>query len=224
MKIEIKDQVSYYTIKGETLFYKPNMWIRAFLRYIKNHPKANEVEICQTLFGDNGMARRAAVMNILHIFTQQGLLTRLGNKGLMLTDDGEKALESGYVWQGMKGAFLLTLWNPTKGLPFILNVQLVPEDWYDNAKRRPIPIPDVFGKILENLQCCPSDVKFVSVGKTFCPTNNDIEYTANTELRQDSWFIKVTATPKLEVLESYEVSFRINNNLLASIMNTQDAA
>ena len=224
MKIDIKSQVSYYTIKGEALFYKPNMWIRAFLTYIQNHRKANEVEICQTLFGDNGMARRNAVKNILHIFTQQCLIKRLGDKGLMLTDDGEKALESGYVWQGMKGAFLLTLWSPRKELPFILNVQPVLEDWYDNAKNRPVAIPPEFGKNLENLKSCSSDVKFTSTGKTFCPTLSDIEYTSSAEFIQDRWIIKVSATPKSNALKPYEVSYPINNNLFAFIINTQDAA
>ena len=76
------------------------------LGYVKEHPQANAVDIGRELFADNGMARRAAVENILFFFGKQGLICRERGKGMVLTEAGENSLESGYVWQGMKGAFM----------------------------------------------------------------------------------------------------------------------
>ena len=43
-------------------------------------------------------------------------------------------------------AFLLTLWNPMGDMPYILDVQPVPDNWYDKAKNAPEDIPEEYGK------------------------------------------------------------------------------
>lgn len=219
MKINIKDHVTYYTVKGEAQFYKPNMWVRAFLGYVKEHPQANAVDIGRELFADNGMARRAAVENILFFFEKQGLIRRERGKGMVLTEAGENSLESGYVWQGMKGAFMLTLWNPMGDIPFVLNIQSVPEDWFDNSKNDFKDIPKEYGKQLEFLQLCSGKVQFLSIGKKYCPGYCDTEYAASAEFVKKDCFVKVSATPKQGNFKPYEVTFRIENDLLACLVN-----
>jgi len=223
MKINIEDQVSYFTVKGEAQFYKPNMWVRSFLECVKEHPMFNATDICRELFADNGMARRAAVENIIYFFMKQGLVEKKKGDGMMLTAAGENAMESGYVWQGVKGAFLMTLWNPMGDIPFILNVQPVPENWFNNPKNGSENIPKEYGKSLECLQPCSNKVRFSSVGATYCPTHSDIEYTANAELVKKDCFVTVTATPKLDAIQPYEVTFRVDNDLLAYFVNNQCA-
>ena len=219
MRINIEDHVSYYIVKGEALFYKPNMWIRSFLECIKEHPMANATDICREFFADNGMARRAAVENIIYFFTKQGLIEKKKGDGMVLTEAGENSMESGFVWQGVKGAFMLTLWNPTGDIPFILNVQPVPENWYDNARNGNEVIPKEYGKHLEYLQPCSSKVQFLSVGQSYCPTYCDVKYTASAEFVKKDCFVKVSACPNVNSLAPYEVTFRIDNDLLAYFVN-----
>ena len=111
--------IVYHLVKGEILKKRKNPWIRGFLKYLQEHPKANAEDICRDVFCDNGMARKAAVKNILYFFKQQGLIAYSNSSGYELTQEGLNAFESGSVWQGMKGSFVMTMWVPENSKPFI---------------------------------------------------------------------------------------------------------
>ena len=59
----------------------------------------------------------------------------------------------------------------------------------------------------------------MSIGKTYCPVYCDTEYVASAEFVKKDCFVKVSATPKLENFKPYEVTFRIENDLLACLVN-----
>jgi hypothetical protein len=61
-------------------------------------------------------------------------------------------------------------------MPYILDVQPVPDSWYDNAKNDPEEIPEEYGKNMENLTVCSDKTKLVSTGKTFCSTYTKMEF------------------------------------------------
>ncbi|SMP57690.1 hypothetical protein [Fibrobacter sp. UWB10] len=219
MKLNLESNLSFRIMKGEISALRKNLWICPFLKYIVEHPHANEVDICRDLFCDNGEARRAAVKNILFFFKAQGLLAYDKQNGYELTSTGLKTMESGNVWQGLKGAFLLTLWNPMGDMPYILDVQPVPDSWYDNAKNDPEEIPEEYGKNMENLTVCSDKTKLVSTGKTFCSTYTKMEFKADLK---SNGMVKVFGTPALRSLASFEVTFQIDDELKSYLMDDDD--
>lgn len=218
MKIDLEN-IYFRVMKGEISTLRKNMWICPFLKYIAEHPRANEVDICRDLFCDNGEARRAAVRNILFFFKAQDLLAYDKQNGYVLTTSGKKAMESGNVWQGQKGAFLLTLWNPIEDMPYILDIQPVPDTWYDNAKGERKDIPEEYGKTMENLTLCSNKIRLVSTGKTLYTTYAKMEFKADLN---STGLIKIAGKPALNGLDSFEVAFRANDELKSYLMGDDD--
>lgn len=220
MKLELENKIAFRVMKGEISALRKNMWVCPFLKYIVEHPHANEADICRELLGDNGEARKAAIRNILFFFKAQGLLAYDKQNGYELTAVGLKAMESGNVWQGMKGAFLLTLWNPMGDMPYILDVQPVPDNWYDKAKNAPEDIPEEYGKNMENLTVCSNRIMLVSTGNSFVSTYAKMEFKADLK---SNGLVKFVGTPDSKTgLEAFEVTFPIDDELKSYLMDEDD--
>jgi hypothetical protein len=220
MKLELENKIAFRVMKGEISALRKNMWVCPFLKYIVEHPHANEADICRELLGDNGEARKAAIRNILFFFKAQGLLAYDKQNGYELTAVGLKAMESGNVWQGMKGAFLLTLWNPMGDMPYILDVQPVPDNWYYKAKNSPDDIPEEYGKNMENLTVCSNRIMLVSTGNSFVSTSAKMEFKADLK---SNGLVKFVGTPDSKTgLESFEVTFPIDDELKSYLMDEDD--
>ncbi|MCQ2049916.1 MAG: hypothetical protein MJZ22_02805 [Candidatus Saccharibacteria bacterium] len=213
MELKIENEIANILIKGEIQMKRQNPWILPFLRYIDEHPHANEEDICRNLFCDNGAARKAAVKNILFFFKQQGLITYNNVNGHTLTNDGQEACITGSIWQGMKGAFDITLWYP---YGIILNVQPVPEHWYDNGKYGLEDLPEEYGKNLENLILCSNSVKLNSVGKSYRPTHINTDFSAQVNSKRQ---VYIKANSNVEGMDSYELNFTIDEDIYASIID-----
>lgn len=219
MKLNINNKIAFRVIKGEISALRKNLWICPFLKYIVEHPHANEVDICRDLFCDNGEARRAAVKNILFFFKQQGLLAYDKQNGYEVTAIGMKAMETGNVWQGLKGAFLMTLWNPEGEMPYILDVQPVPDSWYDKGKNEPEEIPEEYGRNMENLTVCSDKIMLVSTGKSFVTTYAKMEFKADLK---SNGLVKFVGTSAQDGLESFDVTFRIGDELMSRLMDDDE--
>lgn len=219
MKLSLNNSISFRTFKGEIKALRKNHWISPFLRYIMDHPHANEVDICRDLFCDNGEARRSAVRNMVFYFKQQGLLAYDHVNGHELTSLGQKTMETGNLWQGQKGAFLLTLWNPMGDMPYILDVQAVPDSWYDNAKNDPEEIPEEYGENMCDVTLCSNKLQIVSTGKTFCFSNPKTEFKADVKTNGT---VKISGIPTLKGLEPFEVTFQIDDELKSYLMDEDD--
>ena len=219
MKLNINNKIAFRVIKGEISALRKNLWICPFLKYIVEHPHANEVDICRDLFCDNGEARRAAVKNILFFFKQQGLLAYDKQNGYEVTAIGMKAMETGNVWQGLKGAFLMTLWNPEGEMPYILDVQPVPDSWYDKGKNEPEEIPEEYGRDMENLTVCSDKIMLVSTGNSFVSTYAKMELKADLK---SNGLVKFVGTSAQDGLESFDVTFRIGDELMTRLMDGDD--
>ena len=192
MKIDIKKDINFRIFKGCIKKRTPNPWICAFLLYLREHPSANESDICRALFCDNGEARRSAVRNILFFFRQQGLVTYDRQRDNILTADGKAAFEEGKVWQSMEGAFLTTFWIPVPGtLPIVLGIMPVPEKWYDFGKESIVPIPDYYGKNFESL-IVPEGIRVASTGKSMRGSYVDVDWKA--DLNPRSGLIKISSS------------------------------
>lgn len=219
MKLNLENSISFRTFKGEIKTLRKNRWVSPFLRYIMDHPHANEVDICRDFFCDNGEARRSAVRNMVFYFKQQDLLAYDNVNGYELTGIGQKTMETGNLWQGQKGVFLLTLWDPMGDTPYILDVQAVPDSWYDNAKNDPEEIPEEYGENMCDVTLCSKKFQIVSTGKTFCPTYSKTEFKADVK---SNGTVKISGTPALNGLEPFEVTFQINDELKSYLMDEED--
>lgn len=219
MKLNLENTISFRTFKGEIKALTKNRWVSTFLRYIMDHPNANEVDICRDLFCDNGEARRSAVKNMVFFFKQLGLIAYDHAKGNELTSLGQKTMETGNLWQGQKGAFLLTLWNPMGDMPYILDVQAVPDSWYDNAKNDPEEIPEEYGENMCDVTLCSNKVQIVSTGKTFCFSNPKTEFKADVKTNGT---VKISGIPTLKGLEPFQVTFQIDDELKSYLMDEDD--
>lgn len=204
MKIDIHEDISYYLVKAEIRQLTYNPWIRPFLKYIHEHPNANDSEICRDLFADNGTARIAAVENILFFFKENGLLVFNKERGYELTTDGLEALDSANIWQGKKGVFLFTIWDAPTSEFFILNIQSVPEHWYDNARNPPEDYSSLYDETSNNPKRCFSDIEVKNFNTAWIETFQDTEFEAN--VRSDGT-IKITGKPKVKGLEEYQVEW-----------------
>ena len=204
MKISIQENITFYLVKGKILQLTSNPWIRPFLKYIHEHPNANDFEICRDLFADNGKARIAAVENILFFFKENGLLVFNKKKGYELTEEGSISLDSANLWLGKKGVFLFTIWNaPTDS--FILNIQPVPERWYDTAKNPPENFSSLYNE--DNYpKLCFSDIKvdLNYLEPSWIETFQDTEFEAS--VRSDGT-VKIAGKPNVKGLEGYQVEW-----------------
>lgn len=202
MKIDIHEDISYYLVKAEIRQLTSNPWIRPFLKYIHEHPNAHDSEICKDLFADNGTARVAAVKNILFFFKENGLLVFNKEKGYELTTDGLEALKSANIWQGKKGVFLFTIWDAPSSESFILNIQPVPEHWYDNAKN----FPEDYSSLYDNdkLKLCFSDIEVKEFEPAWIETFQNTEFETNV---YTNGIIKIVGKPKVKGLEEYQVEW-----------------
>lgn len=149
MKIDIQDEVRSIIVKGEISEKVQNPWARAFLQYIQKNPKASLEKIGTDLFGDDGVARRRTVENILQYFQNNGLLKMEG--GLRsLTAEGLEVLANGALWRASKGSFLLIVYDLDDSNRLILGLKSVPDDWFDNGTQE-----------LEELES-PDEVNWIS--------------------------------------------------------------
>ena len=204
MKLELNtDDFHYAVAKCEIFVQCENPWIRGFLKYIQDKPKASPAEMCRDMFCDNGKAREAAIKNILFFFETNGLLEKNPEGGFGLTQDGLKALDAGNVWQGRKGTFLLTIWTPDElGAAYVLNVQGVPDFWDGKED---------FGD-LENFVLCDGKVKMPLHLNSLRKTYVDTVYDGKVSLEKKK--IKICGVPDPKTrLKPYETVFELSDEL-----------
>lgn len=212
--------IVYRLVKGEILKKRKNPWIRGFLKYLQEHPKANAEDICRDVFCDNGMARKAAVKNILYFFKQQGLIAYSNSSGYELTQEGLNAFESGSVWQGMKGSFVMTMWAPENSKPFILDIQPVHDSWYDNGRGELSDFEEQYNASFEELELCTDKVKIVEFGKLTRPAYVHSNFLA--KVKTDGQIL-IKGTPFEKTgFEPYEVRFKISKELLEQLCPEED--
>lgn len=217
MIIDIKNQINYTLVKGEIHILRANPWVRPFLKYIQKNPTATETDICRELFCDNGNARKAAVKNILFFFSQQGFIESNKENGLLLTQSGLEALDTSNIWQGLKGVFQLTLWTPKADYtPYILDVQPVPDRWYDNGKYGLVEFPEKYGENICNLPLCPSNVKLDIIGKQGRPTIAEMEI--NTDIMRNGK-ITISGSYMNQGMKPFEVSFNVVDEVADYLLN-----
>lgn len=220
--LDIKDNISYRIIKGEIKKKSANPWIRPFLRYIKEHPNTNEVEISRDLLADNGHARKSAVKNILFFFSQSGLLDYHPVHGYELTENGMKALEDSFVWQGKKGSFMITLWTPVPDQnPIILNIAEVPDSWYDNGKNDLEEIPEAYGENYSNVLLAPKDVQLIDIGKRTRISYAKIDFTS--ALDPSKGIVGVRTNGNVPGLEDYEIIFQLPKDILNGLFTNSSS-
>lgn len=212
MKIDIQDEIRTIIVKGEISEKIPNPWARAFLQYIQKNPKASLEKIRMDLFGDDGVARKRTVENILHYFQNNGLLQM--ECGLRsLTEAGLEVLENGALWRSSKGSFLLFLYDLDDGDSLILGHQSVPDDWFDNGTRE-----------LEDLES-PEEVNWISaadvrierekLANELRPTYVECEVDAdfNPGLKTLEILVKPSKKSILEIHAKYKLSDSAVQNL-----------
>lgn len=223
---DIDCNVTYCLIKGEIEIYCENPWIRAFLQYIIDNPHANETDICRDLFIDNGPARKAAVKNILFFFECNGLIKSNRESGRTLTKEGFTAFETANIWQGQKGTFQMVLWQPNENYhPFILNIQTVPDEWYDNGKNELKNFPNEYGTALENLTMCNNKIRIKSVEniyrQNFVKTDFDAKIKLTINPNKFDNRIKIDATPQAKGLKSYNLNFKLDKDIFLEIFGDE---
>ena len=217
MNIEIAHQITHILVKGEIHMLRPNPWVRPFLYCIQTHPKASEEEICREMFCDNGNARKAAVRNILFFFKQQGIIESSKEAGFVLTKAGTNSLKTGDIWQGLKGVFQLTMWTPKAyHLPYILDVQPVPEHWYDNGRQGLEEFPEEFGENLCNLPLGTNDFKLDTIGMQGRPTYVETEIKADMTRNGKT---TISGTFKNQGMKPFEVSFTVDDEVADEHLN-----
>ena len=217
--INIENRISYRLVKGEIRILRKNPWVRPFLRYIMEHPNAKEKEISRDLFCDNGNARANAVKNILFFFEQEGLLESTPNFGYNLTNEGVKALDSSEIWQGLKGAFQLTLWTPVEDHPYVLDIQPVPEQWYDNGRNDLQEFPESYGKNIENVQLASNKIKLDVIGERYRPTFINTEYKASIKSNGD---VSISAKSTVKGFKPFEVKFKVDKEVKSALIDEDE--
>ena len=217
--INIENRISYRLVKGEIRILRKNPWVRPFLRYIMEHPNAKEKEISRDLFCDNGNARANAVKNILFFFEQEGLLESSPSFGYNLTNEGVKALDSSEIWQGLKGAFQLTLWTPVEDHPYVLDIQPVPEQWYDNGRNDLEEFPESYGKNIENVLFASTKVKLDVIGERYRPTFINTEYKASIKSNGD---VSISAKSTVKGFKPFEVKFKVDKEVKSALIDEDE--
>lgn len=212
----IENHISYRLVKGEIRTLRKNPWIRPFLRYIMEHPNTKEKEISRDLFCDNGNARANAVKNIIFFFEQEGLIESTPSFGNNLTNEGVKALDSSEIWQGLKGAFQLTLWVPVENHPYVLDIQPVPDQWYDNGRNDLEEFPENYGKNIENVQLASNKVKLDVIGERYRPTFANTEYKASIKSNGE---VSISAKSTVKGLKPFEVKFKVNEVVKSALID-----
>ena len=217
--INIENRISYRLVKGEIRILRKNPWVRPFLRYIMEHPNAKEKEISRDLFCDNGNARANAVKNILFFFEQEGLLESSPSFGYNLTNEGVKALDSSEIWQGLKGAFQLTLWTPVEDHPYVLDIKPVPEQWYDNGRNDLQEFPENYGKNIENVQLASNKIKLDVIGERYRPTFINTEYKASIKSNGD---VSISAKSTVKGFKPFEVKFKVDKEVKSALIDEDE--
>ena len=217
--INIENRISYRLVKGEIRILRKNPWVRPFLRYIMEHPNAKEKEISRDLFCDNGNARANAVKNILFFFEQEGLLESSPSFGYNLTNEGVKALDSSEIWQGLKGAFQLTLWTPVEDHPYVLDIQPVPEQWYDNGRNDLEEFPESYGKNIENVLFASTKVKLDVIGERYRPTFINTEYKASIKSNGE---VSISAKSTVKGFKPFEVKFKVDKEVKSALIDEDE--
>lgn len=217
--INIENSISYRLVKGEIRILRKNPWVRPFLRYIMEHPNAKEKEISCDLFCDNGNARANAVKNILFFFEQEGLLESSPSFGYNLTNEGVKALDSSEIWQGLKGAFQLTLWTPVEDHPYVLDIQPVPEQWYDNGRNDLEEFPESYGKNIENVQLASNKIKLDVIGERYRPTFINTEYKASIKSNAE---VSISAKSTVKGFKPFEVKFKVDKEVKSALIDEDE--
>ena len=217
--INIENSISYRLVKGEIRILRKNPWVRPFLRYIMEHPNAKEKEISRDLFCDNGNARANAVKNILFFFEQEGLLESSPSFGYNLTNEGVKALDSSEIWQGLKGAFQLTLWTPVEDHPYVLDIQPVPEQWYDNGRNDLQEFPESYGKNIENVQLASNKIKLDVIGERYRPTFINTEYKASIKSNAE---VSISAKSTVKGFKPFEVKFKVDKEVKSALIDEDE--
>lgn len=217
--INIENRISYRLVKGEIRILRKNPWVRPFLRYIMEHPNAKEKEISRDLFCDNGNARANAVKNILFFFEQEGLLESSPSFGYNLTNEGVKALDSSEIWQGLKGAFQLTLWTPVEDHPYVLDIQPVPEQWYDNGRNDLQEFPESYGKNIENVLFASTKVKLDVIGERYRPTFINTEYKASIKSNGE---VSISAKSTVKGFKPFEVKFKVDKEVKSALIDEDE--
>ena len=217
--INIENSISYRLVKGEIRILRKNPWVRPFLRYIMEHPNAKEKEISRDLFCDNGNARANAVKNILFFFEQEGLLESSPSFGYNLTNEGVKALDSSEIWQGLKGAFQLTLWTPVEDHPYVLDIQPVPEQWYDNGRNDLQEFPESYGKNIENVQLASNKIKLDVIGERYRPTFINTEYKASIKSNGE---VSISAESAVKGFKPFEVKFKVDKEVKSALIDEDE--
>lgn len=217
--INIENRISYRLVKGEIRILRKNPWVRPFLRYIMEHPNAKEKEISRDLFCDNGNARANAVKNILFFFEQEGLLESSPSFGYNLTNEGVKALDSSEIWQGLKGAFQLTLWTPVEDHPYVLDIQPVPEQWYDNGRNDLEEFPESYGKNIENVLLASTKVKLDVIGERYRPTFINTEYKASIKSNGE---VSISAKSIVKGFKPFEVKFKVDKEVKSALIDEDE--
>lgn len=212
----IENHISYRLVKGEIRTLRKNPWIRPFLRYIMEHPNAKEKEISRDLFCDNGNARANAVKNIIFYFEQEGLIESTPSFGNNLTNEGVRALDSSEIWQGLKGAFQLTLWVPVENHPYVLDIQPVPDQWYDNGRNDLEEFPENYGMNIENVQLASNKVKLDVIGERYRPTFANTEYKASIKSNGE---VSISAKSTVKGLKPFEVKFKVNEVVKSALID-----
>ena len=214
-----KHDFFYRIVKGELKMRSQNPWVRPFLHYIKEHPKANEAEISRDLFADNGFARKTAVKNMLFFFTQNGLLEKNQN-AYALTNEGLQTLEDSFLWKGKKGTFVFTFFKVAENQnPILLHIDEVPEIWYDNGKGDLVEMDETYGEHFSNLQLAQTNIKIEHIGESARETYLDFDYKAKIDIFSRN--VKVKATSNVNGFENYEVKFKLPETIEFEI-NTDD--
>ena len=217
--INIENRISYRLVKGEIRILRKNPWVRPFLRYIMEHPNAKEKEISRDLFCDNGNARANAVKNILFFFEQEGLLESSPSFGYNLTNEGVKALDSSEIWQGLKGAFQLTLWTPVEDHPYVLDIQPVPEQWYDNGRNDLEEFPESYGKNIENVLFASTKIKLDVIGERYRPTFINTEYKASIKSNGE---VSISAKSTVKGFKPFEVKFKVDKEVKSALIDEDE--
>jgi hypothetical protein len=183
------------------------------------HPNAKEKEISRDLFCDNGNARANAVKNILFFFEQEGLLESSPSFGYNLTNEGVKALDSSEIWQGLKGAFQLTLWTPVEDHPYVLDIQPVPEQWYDNGRNDLQEFPESYGKNIENVQLASNKIKLDVIGERYRPTFINTEYKASIKSNGE---VSISAESAVKGFKPFEVKFKVDKEVKSALIDEDE--
>ena len=125
-------------------------------------------------------------------------------------------MDSSEIWQGLKGAFQLTLWVPVENHPYVLDIQPVPDQWYDNGRNDLEEFPENYGKNIENVQLASNKVKLDVIGERYRPTFANTEYKASIKSNGE---VSISAKSTVKGLKPFEVKFKVNEVVKSALID-----